>query len=200
MARWGHSEKDYLFWSEEFFEVQQRRRDALRRAIDEAPSTTLRAGSVDEIAFQFAKAFSFQVPQLTEGAISATVDETQVDVSGDPSLAFQYGGFERGAHNVPGIKATYFVPFTGASEMLKWKPSTFTTQIPSAEVAKDELRFRFVQAGVDVAATKKAFDEELSLVKKYLGWLASDAQTFNDSLATTASGLITARRRRLDSL
>jgi hypothetical protein len=200
MARWGHSDTDYLFWTYDFHGVQQNRREQLKQAINEAASETIRAGSVDDVASQFTNDFQLHAPELTEGAISATVDETQVDVSRDPSLSFQYGTFGRGPHHVSGITATYFVPYVGEREMFKVKPSTWTTVIPAAEVTATELRFRFVQAGENVAATKAAFDEELSRVKLYLGWLAGNVQTFNGSLLPYAKELVTQRRQRLEAL
>lgn len=200
MARWGHTNSDYLFWTQDFRAVQEHLRERMRQAIDQAAPETIRNGSVDDVAQIFAAQFRVEPPALTEGAISATVDETKVDVSRDRSLAFMYGAFEGGPHYVPGITASFYVPFVGDAEMFKWKPSTFTTVIPAAEIKGNELLFRFVRPGEDVADTKKAFDEELSRVKQYLGWLTNDAEAFNQSLVPTARGMITQRRGRLEKL
>jgi hypothetical protein len=200
MARWGHSDTDYLFWKHDFHAVQEAQRARLKQAIAEAPAESVRLGSDEEAADRFADEVRLYAPELTEGAISATVEETQVDISRDRSLSFQYATFGPGPHYIPGITATYFVPFVGEREMFRCKPSTYTTVIPAAEVTATELKFRFVQPGQDVAATKQAFDRELSTVKQYLGWLDRDARAFNESLLPFARDLVTQRRSRLASL
>ena len=200
MARWGHSDSDHLFWKYDFHSVQEAQRNRMQQVIAEAPADAIENGTADEVAERVAADFRLYVPELTEGAISATVDETRVDISKDRSLSFQYGTFGPGPHYIPGITATYFVPFVGDKEMFRCKPSTFTTVIPAAEVTETELRFRFVRPGEDVAATKQAFDRELSLVKQYMGWLDQNARTFNESLLPLARNLVAQRRARLASL
>jgi len=200
MARWGHSDNDYLFWKYDFHAVQESQRKRMQQAIAEASAGAIEDGAVDVVAERFAADFRLYVPELTEGAISATVDETRVDISKDRSLSFQYATFGPGPHYIPGITATYFVPFVGDKEMFRCKPSTFTTVIPAAEVTETELRFRFVRPGEDVAATKQDFDRELSLVKQYMGWLDQNARAFNESLLPLAHNLVAQRRSRLQSL
>jgi hypothetical protein len=190
MARYGHSDDDYLFWKHDFHAVLEHQRDRLNKAINAASPESIRNGSLDDVAARFADQFRLDVPELTEGAISATVDETQVDVGRDSQWAFQYGSFGRGPASAPGIQATYYVPFTGDGDLFKCKPSTYSSVIPAAEVKATELEFRFVQPGEDVAATKTAFDRELGIAKQYLGWLARDAQGFNESLLGVARGFV----------
>ena len=200
MARWGHTNDHYLFWTHDFHAVQQQLREQMNQAIDQATPDAIRTGTVEEVAEMFAVQFRVQTPELTEGAISASVEETKVDVSRDRSLAFMYGAFESGSHYVSGITATFYVPYSGDPEMFKWKPSTFTTVIPAAEIRGNELHFRFVRPGQDVAEAKKDFDGELSRAKKYLGWPTRDAQAFNQSLTPAAREAVTQRRGRLEEL
>jgi hypothetical protein len=200
MARWGHSDRDYLFWDRDFHDVAAARRAQLKQAIDDASPIEMRATSPTELAASFAERFQLVAPELTEGATSATVDETQVDVSRDPHLSFMYGSFGRGPHNVAGIKATYYVPFVGDRNMLKVKPNTYTTVIPAAEISGSELRFHFIRPGEDVAGTKAAFDEELKRVKQYLGWLTDNVRTFNHELGPLAKEIVVNRLQRLEHL
>ena len=200
MARWGHSDTDYLFWARDFFEALEQQRNRLRAAIDQASADIIRSGAVEVVAEQFAAQFRLHAPVLTEGAISAIVEETQVDVSQDRSLAFQYGAFGRGPHLIPGIAATFFVPYTGDKEMFRCKPSAYSTVIPAATVTESELQFRFIRPGEDVAGAKVAFDEELARVKQYLSWLSGDCSGFNASIAPLARDLVNQRITRLASL
>ena len=111
-----------------------------------------------------------------------------------------YGAFDSGPHYVSGITATFYVPFSGDPEMFKWKPSTFTMVIPAAEIRGNELHFRFVRPGEDVAEAKESFDEELSRAKQYLSWLTRDAEAFNQSLTPAAREAVTQQRGRLERL
>ena len=132
---------------------------------------------------------------MTEGATSVEVEEAQVDVSHDP------GRFIRDRDEpfyVPGIRATYFVPYAGDGDLFKCQPSTFTTVIPAVtDLLQDELVFAVARPDQNVAATKQAFEGELNRVKEYLAWVRQDAATFNASLPADARRWLTTRRERL---
>jgi hypothetical protein len=183
----------YLFHDYDFYAVQEHQRQRMRKAIDETDGAALRSADVDVLVEDFVRQFRFDVPELTEGAISLAVDEAQVDASHDITRAF----FGPGPHYVHGIRATYYVPFSGDRELFRCQPSTFTTVIPAAELADDELRFTFERPDQNVAATKTAFEEEFRRVKQYLGWLRENAHNFNQSLPNVARQWITERKTRL---
>ncbi len=117
----------------------------------------------------------------------------RLTATGDFHRAF----FGPGPHFVPGIRATYYVPYRGERDLFKCKPSTWTTVIPAAELPDDRTQFTFERADENVGATKLAFEQELGRVKQYLGWLRENAATFNHSLPETARQQITARKARL---
>ena len=157
MARRGHSNAEYLFHDYDFHAVQERQRQRMIDAIQQAPAERLRSEDVPALVDAFVADFQIDVPELTEGAVSITVDEAQVDATGDFNRAF----FGPGPHFVPGIRATYYVPYRGERDLFKCKPSTWTTVIPAAELANDELKFTFERADENVGATKLAFEQEL---------------------------------------
>ena len=201
MPRHGNGNGEYLFHDYHFFSVQENQLERLRQAIESADAARIQTGSVEEVAGLFVQQFRLDVPELTEGAISVDVEEAQVDVSGDPMRAFIYGDSRGGgSHLVPGIRATYFVPFSGDKGLLKVQPNTYTTVIPFADVRGNELRFVFERPDQNVGETKKALEGELSLVKQYLGWLRDNANTFNSSLPNLARDHVTRRRTRLGEL
>jgi hypothetical protein len=128
--------------------------------------------------------------------MSVDLEEARVDVTGD----FHYGHFGPGPHYVPGIRASYYVPFVGDPDMFKVKPTTWTIVIPAAAIEGQELRFTFERPGQPVEETKKAFDEELSRVKQYLGWLRENVNQYNASLVPLARERVARRRSRLAEL
>ena len=194
MRRRGHRDTDYLFRQYDFFSNAHAWKEKLKEAIDKADPSTVKNGTVEEAAESFVNEFRVEAPELTEGAISVDVEETKVDVSHD----FRYGHFGNGPTYAPGIRASYFVPFTGDPQMFRVKPSTFSTGIPVAAIEKSELRFTFERPGQDVAETKQAFDDELRRVKEYLGWLRENFNTYNREIVPIAQDRIKARRARLD--
>jgi hypothetical protein len=150
MARRGHQDTDYLFWSYDFFAVQENSLERLKKAIDDADASSVQEGTVDEVADRFVEEFRLEVPELTEGAMSVDLEEAHVDVTGD----FQYAHFGPGPHYVPGIRASYYVPFAGDPDMFKVKPTTWTTVIPAAAIVGQELRFtmRHLSASIEADA------------------------------------------------
>jgi len=199
-ARRGHTDGDYLFRTYDFFAVQESQREKMKRAIEESDTFTIQTGSVEQAADLFVQRFLLEVPELTEGAISVDVEESQIDVSGDRRRAFCSGRFEDGPHLVPGIRASYFVPFRGDRDLFKCQPNTYSSVVPFADLDDKELRFRFERPDQNVAETKKAFDAELSRVKEYLGWLRENVNDYNASLPLLARERVTARRIRLAEL
>lgn len=196
MPRRGHNRDDYLFYKYDFRRLQDANQQQLRKAIDDADAAVVKAGTVDEAAELFANQFRAIAPELTEGAISVEIEEAQVDVTGD----IHYAAWGPGPHNVPGIRASYYVPFVGDAEMFRVTPTTFTTVLPAAAIEGSELRFTFERPGQPVDETKQAFEEQLSRVKQYLGWLRENFNGYNAALLPLAKESVTARRARLSAL
>lgn len=196
MARRGHSDSHYLFGSYDWHAVQESYRERLKKTIDEAAPATIQDGTVDEAAERFVAEFRLEVPELIEGAVSVDLEEAEVDVTGD----IRYGHFGRGPHCVPGIRASYFVPFRGEADMFKVSPTMWSSVHPVAAIEGSELRLTFERPGQPVEETKKAFEEELSRVKENLRRLQTNVNEYNNGLVPLARERVTARRSRLEEL
>jgi hypothetical protein len=185
----------YLFHDYDLRAVCDNHQEQMKNAIENADGHAIRSGDLDALTEAYVAQFGLDVPQLAEGATSVEVEEAQVDVSHDPRR------FIRDRDEpfyVSGIRATYFVPYTGDGDLFKCRPSTFTTVIPAVtNLLQDELVFAVERPDQNVAATKQAFEGELSRVKEYLAWVRHDSETFNASLPAEARRLLTARRQRL---
>jgi len=150
----------YLFSDYDLRAVCEGQRERMKAAIDGADADAIRAGDLEALTEAYVAQFALEVPELAEGATSVEVDEAQVDVSHDPRRFIR----DRDEpFHVPGIRATYFVPYRGDGQLFKFQPSTFTTVVPAVtDLLEDELVFRIERADQDVAATKAAFDRVLS--------------------------------------
>ena len=193
MPRQGRSNPELLFSEYDFHAVQENQRRKMNEAIDQAPAEQIKSREVEPLVEEFVWRFRLDAPELTEGATSVTVEEAQVDASGDFSRRF----FSPGPHYMPGIRATYYVPFQGERKMFKCRPNRWTSVIPAAELGNAELLFTIDRTDQNVAATKSAFEEEVARVKEYLGWLKENADSFKQSLPETARQRIMARKARL---
>lgn len=196
MYRIPRSRPNFLFHKYDFLSVQTARQNQMTEEIAAMPADAVASADVEAMVSGLAERFGLEIPELIEGAISLTAEEAQADVSGD----IRYGAFGPGPHYAPGIKVTYYVPFSGDKKMFDFKPSTWGGNLPAAEVGDSELTITFVRPGQDVAATKVEFDRQLSLIKQYLGWLTDNCCTFNASLPAVVRQAITARKSRLEQM
>jgi len=177
----------------------------LRRTLDSQESaiaTAVEAYSADRLTHEpeeqlvahFTEQFRVDAPVLTEGAISIAAEEAQVDVSG----SFDRDTMGQSPFYVPGMRVTYFVPFTGDPNLFRYSPSARTFNPPHADVVNNELQFKYERADSEVAATKPEFDAELSKVRQYLSWLLGDVSMYNASLPARIRAKVSDRRSRLE--
>jgi hypothetical protein len=97
------------------------RQKQMTDAIADADQGTIADADIEELVKSLSDQFSMSVPELIEGAISLTAEEAQADVTGN----IRYGAFGSGPHFVPGVKVTYYVPFSGDKQMFECKPNTW---------------------------------------------------------------------------
>ncbi len=186
---------DLLFQKYDLRAVLEKQRLAVVKAVEEYPADGLTQEPEEQLICRFVEEFRVDPPVLTEGAISVSAEEAQVDVSGNPNRMI----FDRShPFYVPGVRVTYHVPFKGDPDLFKCHPSTYTLNPPRADLVGNELQFRYERTDNDIAATKREFDNELGVVRQYLGWLASDLSVFNASVSPNAKSSVEARRARLE--
>lgn len=182
-----------LFSGYPFHALQEQQRQRMAVAIAGADAELIRTGDVEELTKRFADGFAFETPTLIEGALSISVEETQVDVTGD----YRFGAFGPGPTYVAGIRAEYHVPFSGEREMFHCTASARNLSLRAVELGNKELVFAYERPDQDVPATKGEFDRELAQIRESLGWLRQDCRSFNTSLPAQAREMIVGRRTRL---
>ncbi len=167
----------------------------MKVAIEGADANAIRSGDLEALTEAYIAQFSLESPELAEGAISVEVEEAQVDLSWDRSRHI----INRDEpFHIPGIRATYYVPYRGDGQLFRCHPSTFSSVAPAVtDILEDALVFTVERSDQNVAATKTAFEEDLKRVKEWLAWVRRDADTFNDSLPRDAGAWLTARRQRI---
>jgi hypothetical protein len=186
---------EYLFSDHDLHAVLEGQREQVMQAINSADASDVSGRAAEEVADEFVRQFQVIPPELTEGAISVEVEEAQVDVSRDPNRHF----FDGGPHYAPGIRAKYYVPFTGDPELLRCRPSTYSTMLPAVDkIDGQELVLCYERGDTNVTATKAQFERDLSHIKQYLGWWVwTDSRTFNACLPPMALQHVAARQTRV---
>jgi hypothetical protein len=115
-------------------------------------------------------------------------------VRGDPNRLFLD---DDGPFYVPGIRATYYVPFSGDPDLLKCRPSAFSSIVPAVNDIDDhELVFSYQRGDTNVAGTKEHFERDLATLKEYAEWVRRDTRAFNETLPSIAQQRVAARQTR----
>lgn len=95
---------------------------------------------------------------------------------------------------------TFIVPMTGTAELLKYRPSEFSSHYPEAEVGTDEVLFTYEMAELDGPdELKDRFEEDLLRFKQWLIWSKLDVDKFVQELAGVVDGALVHRREALDA-
>ena len=138
--------------------------------------------------------YRIEVPVLQYDQITVGQDEAKVDVSQHPGRAI----YDRSQpFYLVGTEVAVYVPFEGDGNLFACTPSTRTYNPPRGEINQSELVLRFTRLDHDTDAVKAAIDHDLGSVQQYLGWIAADVRTFNDSLPDKARVSIGRRREKL---
>jgi hypothetical protein len=122
-----------------------------------------------------------------------TAEEIKIDVSGDWSRAID----SYGPVHVPGHRVRVHIPFSGEKDVFKYRPSTMTTVLPTADLRDGEL-VQTIEYPADRPSNVRAeADALVAQVNRYLDWARDDIQRFNGSLASRARTAIQRRRQRV---
>jgi hypothetical protein len=125
-----------------------------------------------------------------------SVDQREVDV--DVNQDFHRAIFDRSEpFYLKGIAITFLVPFVGDGDLLRCRPSSFTTVRPHGEVAQDEVRFEYRAVDHEAERIKSAFQRDLRDVQQYLGFVRENTDQFNELLGRSIRQAIEKRREKL---
>ncbi len=132
--------------------------------------------------------------EIDESNIQMDYSDAQIDVSRD----FRRVVFNRSTpFYIAGTRVTFYVPFTGDSELFHCQPSTHSLNPPRAIVRSNELVFTYSLTNDRMTQVKELFEEELDRTKAEVGRVNADVAGFNTSLAQNARQAFNARREKI---
>ena len=132
--------------------------------------------------------------EIDESNIQMNYSDAQIDVSRD----FHRVIFDRNTpYYISGTRVTFFVPFTGDSELFHCQPSTHSLNPPRATVKSNELVFTYDLTNDRTGQVKDTFEEELERTKTEVKRVNADVGNFNTPLPENARQALNARREKL---
>lgn len=183
-----------LFAKRDLREALESQKVAVKTEIRSIPPASL-TGTPERLAAELVTKYTFQVPELTEGAISISHEEVEVDVAGSWERDLED---HPGPYFVPGHAITYHVPFVGAAGLFRVSPSRKNLTRPPGVVQGQELALRYERADANVAETKAKFDRDIKSIHKYLGWIREDIEKFEQQLEQLLVSEISRRQLELN--
>ena len=185
---------DYLFSAARIDQVIQRIDQFVFDKIDRLPEQQLLGTPPVELATYFAEKYAFDLPQLHEQQTSVDREETQVDVSRDPSRHIR----DRSRPIlVPATKFKYFIPFEGDGEFFSYQGNRISLNPPRARVQGKELVLTYEREDHDGSIVKAEFDRDFGQIRALLANVVELGEEFNGNLHGKALARINARRERL---
>ena len=131
---------------------------------------------------------------IDESGIHADYADAQIDVSGDIRRAI----FDRGRpFYITGTRVTFYVPFTGDSELFKCQPSTFSLSPPKATIRSNELVFTYDLTNEQTPGIKGTFERDLDQILVHAERINAEVMKFNTALAGHARQRLDVRREKL---
>jgi len=149
---------------------------------------------VDDLSKYYEKKYQIDVPVLREEEIVADQHEAQIDVSHD---RMRFIMDRSKPFHVAGTEVEITVPFDGEAQAFNIKPSTYTMSPPIAEVRENTLVLVIRGTNLTAESVRAQIDRTIVEIKGYLENLRKDVRPFNESLFSSARGIIERRREKL---
>ena len=131
---------------------------------------------------------------IDESGTHMNYGDSQIDVSGDIRRAI----FDRsGPFYITGTRVTFYVPFTGDSELFKCQPSTFSLSPPRAAIRSNELVFTYDLTKEQTSGVKGTFERDLDQTLVHAERVNAEVVKFNTALPGHTRQRLDARREKL---
>ena len=183
-----------LFSSRDLSQVLSGHGQSLAREVESLDEGRVLGASPADLCTYLVDKYRVHEPQIDEAQVRIDYGDVQIDVRDHPNRLVT--DRSRPAY-VTGTRITFFVPYTGDRKLFSCRPSRFTFSPPRGAVRDGELVLVYDRTPEDAANIRSEFDGDMTNVKQYLDWVASDVAGFNSALRETANRLVEARREKL---
>lgn len=185
---------DYLFSGQGYFDFKAKQEYQLRLEVERHGEESFQHNTDDDMVAHFASRFCVEAPEILEDSIEIIQGEADVQVQ---DIYRRRTWNDTGVTIVKGTSVSFHVPFVGDSSLFSIKPSTTNMNPPAAVVGNDEIVFDYRFASATSEQIKEKFENDLSNLKQYLGWLANDLSSYNNSMMADIRTLVSSRSAKL---
>ncbi|MER5184090.1 hypothetical protein ABT009_38150 [Streptomyces sp. NPDC002896] len=141
-----------------------------------------------DLAEPLEREFLVEVPVLDQDGI------TTESVEDGFTRARQFGEEVR----ILQTAVTFAVPFSGDRSVFALQPSTFTFSAPDADLRDGELLIYWTgPLNPDPSAIKQGLEKQLAEIRKWLGWSASQIETYNQQVRQKITQEIQSQKARI---
>ena len=131
---------------------------------------------------------------IDESGIHMDYGDAQIDVSSE----FRRAIFDRSKpFYITGTRVTFYIPFTGDSDLFKCQPSTFSLSPPRATIRSNELVFAYDLTKEQTPGVRATFERDLDQTLVHAERVNAEVVKFNAALPGNARQRLDARREKL---
>lgn len=195
MFRMIHKNKGFLFASVHLRDLVAQKLDGLTKEVEGLDANRLLNMAPADLISYLAAKHRIEPLVLHKDLMGATDAEVKIDVSGDPQRAFF--SHRTGPFYVPGQRIKVSVPFEGDAELFYAQASTYSASSPQATISGQSLIIAFDTPHDTNRDVKAALESTLREIEQHIGWVNTDVNGFNNSLAHHAHETVELRRQRL---
>ena len=188
------SRSDQLFSHGDLGSALRVREQKLSEAAQVIPADHALATSAEDLAAALVDEYQVEPIILDEAAMTIEQQDERIDVRSDRLRFIQD---QSRPFYVPGTRFTLHVPFSGDADLFKFRPSHFTSSLPSGVVSGTDLLISASAAAPIERDIKAQVDGQLNQIKEYVATIASDVAAFNARLTGVALPAATRRREKV---
>ena len=185
---------DLLFCTYNLRDVIKSREQSLAKEINSLSENEVLNTSHGDMVKYLSERWRIDPLEIDESGIQMDYGDAQIDVSGDIRRAI----FDRSKPiYITGTRITFYVPFTGDSELFKCQPSTYSLNPPRATIRSNELLFAYHLTEERTSEVKGTFERDLNQTKIHAERVSAEAKEFNMALQENAGRRLNTRREKL---
>ncbi len=168
----------------------------IREKIQSLPSDYVLSASEEDLINSISNEYRLDTPILDEASIHVDYGEQQIDVSRDP---MRYITDRDRPFYISGTRVTFILPFSGDKNILAIQPQnfTFSTGRAAAEIVGSEIHFTYAAENLSGQEAKRAFEQEIVLIRQNLGNLKIALDLHNSGLPQSIRTQIQQRKNKL---
>ena len=188
MSRYGHN--DFVAFSEldGFGVLDNRKGQALQSITSQTDDYILNVNKVEYVEHLVSE-YSIQPLEIHDDQLSVSVEERMIPAEWHPNSYWVDSG-----KSYPKDVYTFHLPFTGDSQLLKVRASTYSMSAPRIMVAGQEIRFEIINFNQQADAIKREADNVVTQLRSQNQRLTNDLTKFNGSLDEAAT-----RRKKISN-